>query len=332
MRWLASVFAAFLLMTLESPVWARKSSADRFQKFHAKALSSSPVKLDDATFKSVTLAPRDYTVLVLLTALDPRFGCKLCTEFQPEWDVLAGSWTKGDKEGESRAIFATLDFADGRDTFMSLGLQTAPVLLLYQPTAGNHAVAVLEPLRYDFTSGPQVAEQVHSWLSRHLPGRPHPPVKRPINWIRWVSSVAIALGFCTGLITATPYVLPVLQNRNLWAAMSLIAILLFTSGHMFNQIRKIPYVVGNGRGGVTYFAAGFQTQLGIETQVVAVLYAILSFCAISLAVKVPRIANPKQQQVAVLAWAGALFVIHSLLLSVFRIKNGGYPFSLPPFM
>lgn len=87
--------------------------------------------------------------------------------------------------------------------------------------------------------------------------------------MRWITSVIVVLGLCTGLVTATPYVLPVIQNRNIWAAMSLIAILLFTSGHMFNQIRKIPYVVANGRGGVTYFAAGFQNQLGVETQVVA---------------------------------------------------------------
>jgi oligosaccharyltransferase complex subunit gamma len=51
-----------------------------------------------------------------------------------------------------------------------------------------------------------------------------------------------------------------------------------------------------------------------------------------LAIKVPRILDPKAQQVAVLAWAGVLFVMYSFLLSVFRIKNGGYPFSLPPFM
>lgn len=52
---------------------------------------------------------------------------------------------------------------------------------------------------------------------------------------------------------------------------------------------------------------------------------------ISLALKVPRIADPKIQQVAVLVWAGVIFVMYSFLLSVFRMKNGGYPFWLPPF-
>jgi hypothetical protein len=36
---------------------------------------------------------------------------------------------------------------------MQLGLQTAPVLLLFQPTLGPHAIADSGPLRYDFTNG-----------------------------------------------------------------------------------------------------------------------------------------------------------------------------------
>jgi oligosaccharyltransferase complex subunit gamma len=47
---------------------------------------------------------------------------------------------------------------------------------------------------------------------------------------------------------------------------------------------------------------------------------------------VPRIADSRAQKVAVFAWGGVLFLMYSFLLSVFRIKNGGYPFSLPPFM
>lgn len=58
---------------------------------------------------------------------------------------------------------------------------------------------------------------------------------------------------------------------------------------------------------------------------------ILSFATISLALKVPRMANARQQQVAVIAWTSVVFVVYSFLLSVFRIKNGGYPFYLPPF-
>lgn len=58
---------------------------------------------------------------------------------------------------------------------------------------------------------------------------------------------------------------------------------------------------------------------------------LLSFATISLALKVPRITDSKTQQVAVIVWSGVIFVMYSFLLSVFRMKNGGYPFWLPPF-
>jgi oligosaccharyltransferase complex subunit gamma len=140
------------------------------------------------------------------------------------------------------------------------------------------------------------------------------------------------LGVVTAAVVAWPYISPVFQSRNLWAAISLMVILLFISGHMFNHIRKVPYVTGDGRGGINYIVPGFQQQLGLETQIVAALYGVLSFCVITLAIKVPRIADAKTQQVAVIGFGGLLFLVYSFLLSVFRVKNGGYPFSLPPFM
>ncbi|EKD13770.1 uncharacterized protein L3040_005613 [Drepanopeziza brunnea f. sp. 'multigermtubi'] len=317
----------FTALAAEKP-----ATADRFQQYHAKALSSTPLKLDDAQYAKLTSAPRDYSVVILLTALDARFGCQMCREFQPHWELLSKSWTTGDKTGESRLVYGTLDFIDGKTTFQSLGLQTAPILLLFQPTTGEHAVKNKLPIRYDFANGPQTAEQAHAWISQHMPGRPHPKVVRPINWLRIITITTTILGTLVFVSVAWPYFVPILQNRNLWAAISLIAILLFTSGHMFNHIRKVPYVASDGKGGISYFAGGFQTQYGLETQIVAAIYGLLSFATISLALKVPRIRDPKIQQVAVLVWGGVLFVMYSFLLSVFRSKNGGYPFWLPPFI
>lgn len=101
---------------------AKKPAADKFERFHTKALSSTPVKLDDSSYDKLTSTPRDYSVIVLLTALDPRFGCKLCRDMQPEWELLAKSWTNGDKKGESRLVYGTLDFTDGKNTFQSVRL------------------------------------------------------------------------------------------------------------------------------------------------------------------------------------------------------------------
>jgi oligosaccharyltransferase complex subunit gamma len=149
-------------------------------------------------------------------------------------------------------------------------IQTAPVLLLYLPTVGPNAKSDSQPLRYDFY-GEVSAEQIYDWITRQLPPGPQPPLVRPINYSKIVVVLTALLGFVTFATVAYPYILPIIQNRNLWAAISLVAVLLFTSGHMFNHIRKVPYVSGDGRGGINYFAGGFSNQFGMETQIVATM-------------------------------------------------------------
>ncbi|KAL4801390.1 hypothetical protein BDV18DRAFT_84658 [Aspergillus unguis] len=308
---------------------AASASTDKFE--HYQSLSrAAPLQLDDSSYDDITSKPRDYYVAVILTAMESRFGCVLCRDFQPEYDLIARSWTKGNKPDDLKLLFGTLDFVNGKTAFQRLMLQTAPVLLVFPPTVGPHAKVDDSPMRFDF-SGPISADQVYSWITRQLPDGPKPPLVRPINYMRILSGITILMGGVTLFTVLSPYVLPVIRNRNLWAAFSLIAILLFTSGHMFNHIRKVPYVVGDGRGGISYFAGGFSNQFGMETQIVAALYAVLSFSAIALAMRVPRIADNKSQQVAVVIWGAVLLGTYSFLLSVFRAKNGGYPFFLPPF-
>ena len=132
---------------------AAKKDSDRFTKQYAKPL---PLKLTDTSFASLTRTPRDYSLAILLTAIEPRFGCQACQDFQPEWEVLGRSWQKGDKKGEGRVLMGTLDFLDGKGTFQQLGLQHAPILLYYGP--GEEG-----PVRYDFTAGYVSPSPQSSW-------------------------------------------------------------------------------------------------------------------------------------------------------------------------
>lgn len=120
MRVLQLITAALLPFTALA---AKKSAKgqDRFDIYNQQQLSAgAPVKLNDKSYNDLTKSPRDYSVAVLLTALEARFGCNLCNEFQPEWELLGKQWSKGDKEGNGRLVFGTLDFLDGKNTFQSV--------------------------------------------------------------------------------------------------------------------------------------------------------------------------------------------------------------------
>ncbi|KAK2782151.1 oligosaccharyl transferase subunit ost3/OST6 [Emmonsiellopsis sp. PD_33] len=303
-----SVFAtaSCLLTSLSSA----KSTVDKYQTYQALSKSATPIALDDSIYNDLTSKPREYHAAILLTAGDVRFGCQLCREVHPEWDLLARSWNKGAQSDTPKLLFGTLDFTQGKETFQKLMLQTAPVLLFFPPTTGPAAKADASPIRYDFNA-PLSADQIYAWISRYLPDGHKPPIVRPINYGRIITVTTLVLGLVTLFTVMSPYILPIIQNRNLWAAISLIAVLLFTSGHMFNHIRKVPYVAGDGKGGISYFAGGFSNQFGLETQIVAAIYGTLSFATIALAMKVPRIADAKSQQISAIIW-GVVIKTHAL--------------------
>lgn len=119
--------AIFALLPLSS-IAAKKSSVAIYEEFHERFLSSAPLKLDDSAYDVLTKAPRDYGVAVLLTALEARFGCALCRDFQPEWDILSRSWARGDKKGNTRMLFGTLDFTDGKATFQKVASRACIVV------------------------------------------------------------------------------------------------------------------------------------------------------------------------------------------------------------
>ena len=118
------IFYSIVCVTIYSfTVIAKANVGSRFSEYNNEYLSSPPLRLHDSSYESLTSEPRNHTAIVLLTALDARFGCQLCKDFQPEWDVLAKSSVKADSRGMNRIIYGTLDFADGKGTFQKVHME-----------------------------------------------------------------------------------------------------------------------------------------------------------------------------------------------------------------
>ncbi|KAI5295722.1 oligosaccharyl transferase subunit ost3/OST6, partial [Ascosphaera atra] len=192
----AALFASTALAT--SPSSSSSTTDQRYEKYHAISPKSS-IDLDSAIFNDVISAPRDYYVAALLTARDHRYGCTICRDVQPEFDLLAGSWNKGvEKHGDEtpKVIWGTLDFMKGRPIFQQMMLQSAPVLLVYAPTTGPNAKPDKAPFKYDFNSQ-MTAEQLYNLISRLIPDGYKPPIHRPTNWARIITLTTALLGTFT---------------------------------------------------------------------------------------------------------------------------------------
>jgi oligosaccharyltransferase complex subunit gamma len=111
-------FLALTALSLTAAVSAKKAaSTSKFDTYHAL---SAPVELDEKGYQELTASPRDYSLAVLLTARDQKYACGICKDFDAEWNILGRSWQKGDRNGDKRVLFATLDFDQGKNVFVKV--------------------------------------------------------------------------------------------------------------------------------------------------------------------------------------------------------------------
>ncbi|KAI0797905.1 oligosaccharyl transferase subunit OST3/OST6 family [Abortiporus biennis] len=294
------------------------------QEIHAElvklaAQNNGVIKLDERTYNMLTTSKRNWTSAVQLTAMDKRRKCIPCREFDPAFQEVAKAWTTVPAEQRDSHFFATLDFDNGISVFQKLGVQSAPIVHLYPATEGPRRPANgrTAPSTYDFSNGLDagpLAEQ----LSIHTPVPI--PYKAPFDWSRWGTFIGVALLS----LASIRFIAPVLKNRWTWAIGTVLTVLVMTSGYMFTRIRGVPFSGGNGQ----WIAPGYQNQFGQETQVIAMIYGLLASAFLMLTVITPYTQSPKRQKAQVYLWSIVIFIMYSVLISIFRVKNRGYPFKL----
>lgn len=310
-----------VVLFMACPSIADKQTVDKL----LKESRGGPIYLTDKTFEKVVNGPRDFDLIVLLTAVAPQFGCQFCRVLQPEFDIVANSWHKTHGSSSDGLVFAVADLAKTQGIFKSLKLTHAPNLWIYKKSDDNSHYSS----GYDIYKFPQVPQQVENLVQyiKHSLGH-SVKIEKPFPWDKVITTVTAVVAVIVIVKVFFWKILAVIQSRKIWVAISLVSVLLFTAGHMFNAIRKTPYVAGDGHGGVAYFIGGHSNQVAIETQIIATIYAILAFSTIMLITKVPTLDSPQKQLMLAIILSGVIFVAYSFLISKFHVKNGGYPFWL----
>ncbi|KDR81638.1 hypothetical protein GALMADRAFT_239708 [Galerina marginata CBS 339.88] len=277
------------------------------------------IKLNAETYDVLTSPKRTWSASIQFTALDPRRRCNPCKEFNPSWGSVAKAWTGTAADQRNEHFFATLDFDDGSSVFQNLGISSAPIVYHYPPANGvrKPASGNGSPVKYDFSDGFEPGP-LAEYLSKYTPVRI--PYKDPIDWARWITTAIGVLGSAFLL----RFISPLVQSKWTWAAVTVTTSLVMTSGYMFTRIRGVPYSGGDGN----WIASGYQNQFGQEVQVVAFIYGLLSLSFLMLILVVPYQSSPHRQRMQVYLWTGVTMIVYSVLVSLFRVKNRGYPFKL----
>ncbi|TFL07636.1 oligosaccharyl transferase subunit OST3/OST6 family [Pterulicium gracile] len=306
--------SSLLLLPL---VLAAKPPQERLAELAQK--NNGVIPLDATTFELITGPKRTWSASIQLTAMDPRRRCGPCKEFDPSWKTVAEAWSTVPAKHRDTHFFGTLDFDNAQAVFQKLNLATAPVVMIYPATEGPRQLASGKtgPSKYEFSQGFDPLP-----LAQHLNSHtPVPiPFKAPIDWNKYAT---IAFGFLA-FATFLRYAQPVLQSRFTWGIITVISIVVFTSGFMFNRIRNTPWAGPKGAS----VAAGFQTQYAQETQMVGMIYGTLAASFAMLIFVTPYTKSSSRQRVQVYIWNAVIIIVYSILVSLFKIKNKAYPFKL----
>uniref|UniRef100_A0AC35U474 Magnesium transporter protein 1 n=1 Tax=Rhabditophanes sp. KR3021 TaxID=114890 RepID=A0AC35U474_9BILA len=269
----------------------------------------------------VTSQPRNYSVLIMFTALDPSLKCQVCGQANDEFAILANSY-RYLSVTEKKLFLGIVDYSSAPEIFQQMNLNSAPAFYHFPAKGARTKEDVM-----DINSQGFQAEK----LARYIKQRTNIDVNilRPPNY-GTPAMLAFFLLFACSVIYVRRDNLGFIYNKNVWGCICLTLVFAFMSGQMWNHIQGPPFIM-NTRDGPGFISSSSRYQVIAETYIVAILYAAVAvgFIILNEAAAPRKTATNIPVNKNILALTGLFIVIvfFSLLLSVFKMKNRGYPYS-----
>ncbi|THD19549.1 Tumor suppressor candidate 3 (Protein N33) [Fasciola hepatica] len=316
-------------VTLGSDILERKVN-----KLVAMSAQNPVIHLNMDMFEELVASkPRNYSILLLLTALSPQRDCSSCREAHNELKMLVSPWRYSSSWTKS-IFFAVADFDTSSEIFSILKQESVPAFAHISPSA---SVYKLQPSDYmDIRRTGFSANAISDWV--------HSQTKIRIRFIRppsYSAVILLSLFMFIGAVALWSQKINFdgLYSSSLWCMLALTVIFGAISGQVYNQIRGPPLLHATPKGEIVsslsdsyvcsqkaFIYPGSDYQFVAETGIVMVLY-MLCTAGIVLIHKVTETADAGKKKVFLFAGVAIFCVAFSLLLSVFRKKYHGYPYS-----
>jgi len=211
-----------------------------------------------------------------------------------------------------------VDYDDGSDIFNQLQINSAPVFLFFSEKGKVRTPDQMDIQRIGFS-----AETTARWIAERSDVQIR--IIRPPNY-----SGTFAVLILFSLIGALLYMrrnnLDFLYNRTSWGMAALSIVFAMTSGQMWNHIRGPPLMQRTQKG-VSYIHGSSSGQFVIETYLVIIMNAAVCLGMILMNESMRGKGDPRKRKIMAMVGLGLTAIFFSFLLSVFRSKAGGYPYS-----
>ena len=293
--------------------------ADKVSQLVDLSTKKSVIKLNGNKFRDfVKSAPRNYSIIVMFTALSPSRQCAVCKQASDEYTLVANSY-RYSQLFSNKLFFAMVDFDEGPDVFQSMKLNTAPVFMHFPAKGKPKKLDSMDLQRVGFG-----ADAIAKWIGERT--EVNIRVFRPPNYTGTVALLML-LSLVGGLLYLRRNNLEFLYNKTAWSLIALFFVFAMTSGQMWNHIRGPPFVQKGQNGGVAYIHGSSQGQFVLETYFVMMIYGLIVAGMIMLTEAGESKADVGKRKIFAVVGLGLLAFFFSLILSIFRSKAGGYPYS-----
>ncbi|XP_075212414.1 oligosaccharide transferase gamma subunit [Lycorma delicatula] len=296
------------------------SLSERVQQLTEMNLKKSVLRFNGAKFKEfVKATPRNYSVIIMFTAMTPQRQCSICRQANDEYLVVANSF-RYSQAYSNKLFFAMVDFDEGSEVFQMLRLNTAPIFMHFPPKGKPKSSDTFDIQRLGFA-----AESIAKWIAERTDVQIR--VFRPPSY-----SGTMALIMLFALVAGFLYLrrnnLDFLYNKTLWGISAIFFCLAMVSGQMWNHIRGPPFVHRLQSGGVAYIHGSSQGQFVLETYIIIVLNSAIVLGMIMMTDAAARKnCDVRMRQILSLVGLAIVAIFFSVILSIFRSKAHGYPYS-----
>jgi len=314
-----AVFALMLCVTRAEKKKDAGGLADKVSQLVDLSTKKSVIKLNGNKFRDfVKSAPRNYSIIVMFTALSASRQCAICKQAADEYQLVANSY-RYSQLFSNKLFFAMVDFDEGPDVFQSMKLNTAPVFMHFPAKGKPKKAHNMDLQRVGFG-----AEAMAKFIAERT--EVNIRVFRPPNYTGTVALLML-MSLVGGLLYLRRNNLEFLYNKTAWSLIALFFVFAMISGQMWNHIRGPPFVQKTQAGGVAYIHGSSQGQFVLETYFVMMIYGLIVCGTIMLTEAGESKSDIGKRKILAVVGLGLLAFFFSLILSIFRSKAGGYPYS-----
>ena len=301
----------------------RKDERKLAEKYHKlKDLSGkrSVLKLDGNRFREFARnSPRNYSLIIMFTALRTGRNCKICQEVSDEYQVVADSFRLGSTKAEREALFFGMADYDGApDAFQIMKLEQAPVFIHFPDKGKPQRVDTMDISNAGFR-----AEAIAKFVNDRTGVRIR--ITRPPNYKGFG-----AFGLVAFLIACILYLrrdnLEFLYNTKAWGIIIVGFVVIMMSGQTWNSIRGPP-VAQKSSSGVAFIHENAQFQYIAESYIILFLYGGIVVGMIMVTDANVKKGHVSKRRMFAIIGIALIAVFYSFILSIFRSKADGYPFS-----